>query len=502
MIKKLLIANRGEIALRVIRAARESGIASVAVYTSADRASVHVRRAQEAYYLESTPQLDGYLDIDQIIGVAKRCGADSIHPGYGFLAENADFADACEAEKIVFVGPNPKAMRSLGSKTQARITMQGAGVPIVPGTTEDVGTPENALKVAEEVGYPVLLKAAAGGGGKGMRLVKDSGELSSGLPLARAEAEKAFGDATIYIEKAVVPARHIEVQLLADLHGSVVYLGERECSIQRRHQKLIEETPSPALDDPLRKRICETAVRVAELTGYTNAGTVEFLLGPDKTFYFLEVNARLQVEHCVSEMVTGIDIVKEQFRIASGEKLRFRQNDIAPRGASIECRIYAEDPDNNFLPSVGTLATYREPGGPAVRVDTGFHQGATVSMAYDPLLSKLLAWGEDRPEAIERMKRALTEYQISGVATTIGFHQFVMNNESYAAGEFDTGFVEREWLGASPLQPETAEVAAIAAAAAAFADGRVLRESEDKGYAEARSGWKDYGRREGLRKSL
>jgi len=442
---KVLIANRGEIALRVIRACRDLGLSSVAVYSDADRDAPHVRLADEAVRLGPAPASESYLRIDKILAAARATGAQAIHPGYGFLSENPEFADACAEAGVTFVGPSARVMREMGEKTAARRKAKQANVPVTPGYDTGLESAEQALELAERIGYPVLLKAAAGGGGKGIRFVHQPSELTSALRLAQSEAQSAFGDSSVYIEKAVAPARHIEVQLFGDNFGNVIHLGERECSIQRRHQKLIEESPSPALDDATRARLLDSAVRLAQSVGYTNAGTAEFLLGPDGQFYFLEVNARLQVEHPVTEWRTGLDLVREQLRVASGLPLSVRQEDIIFRGHAIEVRVSAEDPFNKFLPAAGAVEALHDPAGPGVRMDSGLYQGMRIPLFYDPLLAKLICWGEDRTEAIARLRRALDEYVIAGVRTTIPFAQWLMRHPRFIAGDFSTDFIAEEW---------------------------------------------------------
>jgi len=438
--KKILIANRGEIAVRIIRACREMGIGTVAVYSEADRDALHVRCADEAHPIGGSPPSESYLNIERILAVARQTKAEAIHPGYGFLSENPAFAEACQDQELVFIGPTAAALRAVGNKTSARQAAQASGVPIVPGSIASLNGHAEAAAVAKTVGYPVLLKAAAGGGGKGMRTAYSEDELKQAVGVAAREANRAFGDPSLYIEKLVDPACHVEVQLLADNFGNIVHLGERDCSIQRRFQKIIEESPSPAVDDNLRERITKAAIKVAQAVGYRNAGTVEFLVD-GKNFYFMEVNARLQVEHPVTEMVTGIDIVKEQILIAAGKPLRFRQEDVAFRGAALQCRIYAENPAYNFMPSPGTIHAIREPVGSGIRIDSGIVPGSTVPMEYDGLLAKLIVWGNTRAEAISRMKRALDEYEIVGVHTTIPFKRYVMDTELFRSGQFDTSFI-------------------------------------------------------------
>jgi acetyl-CoA carboxylase biotin carboxylase subunit len=466
--QKILIANRGEIAVRVIRACRELGISPVAVYSEVDHLALHVRLADEAYPIGAAPSRESYLVQEKIIAVAQQSGAEAIHPGYGFLAENPEFARRVKEAGLIFIGPPAEAMKIMGDKTAARQRMMAANVPIVPGTEKPLADEKAAVAVAKELGYPVLLKAAAGGGGKGMRVVKADGEMASALRAARSEAESAFGDGRIYIEKYLEAPRHIEFQILADQHGHVVHLGERECSIQRRHQKVIEESPSCILDDKLRREMGEAAVKAAQACGYQNAGTIEFMVDKHRHFYFLEMNTRLQVEHPVTEMITGVDLVKEQIRIAAGEPLGYEQKDIRFNGHAIECRIYAEDPANNFLPSIGKIKHLSPPGGFGVRDDNGYYAGAEVSVYYDPLIAKLIVWGRNRREAIERMKRALWEYHIHGVETTIPFCLLVMNHPKFIAGDFNTHFIEKELLSKpqATLEAESdeKEIAALAAA--------------------------------------
>ena len=442
---KVLIANRGEIALRIIRACRELGLTSVAVYSDADRNALHVRMADEAYHIGPATAAKSYLNIPVLIDVAKKSGAQAVHPGYGFLSENASFVEACQQAGLIFIGPPTEATQAMGEKTAARRTAQAAGVPIVPGAMHDVEDDAVAIETAEQIGYPIMLKAAAGGGGKGIRLVYDPKDLLSSLRTARSEAKSAFGDSSVYLEKAVTPARHIEVQFIADTHGNVVHLGERECSIQRRHQKLIEESPSPVVDADLRERMTNSVVNLVRSINYVNAGTAEFLLGPDGNFYFLEVNARIQVEHPVTELVTGVDLVQEQFRVAAGLPLSFTQEQITLRGAAIECRVTAEDPYNRFLPAAGTVQSLQEPSGPGVRLESSLYPGLQVSLFYDSLLSKLIVWGSNRAQAIARLRRALDEYTILGVRTTIPFARWLMDQPRYILGDMSTDFIAEEW---------------------------------------------------------
>ncbi|HEX5708815.1 MAG TPA: acetyl-CoA carboxylase biotin carboxylase subunit [Pyrinomonadaceae bacterium] len=444
MFRKILIANRGEIAVRVARACRELNVSPVAVYSEADSSALHVRLADEAYLLGPAPSSESYLRIERIIEAARRSGAEAVHPGYGFLAENAAFARACGDAGITFIGPTPEAMELMGSKTSARRAAEEAGAPVVPGTVEPLGSIEEAQREAARFGYPVMLKAAAGGGGKGMRLVAREEELASAFETAQSEAASSFGDPSVYLEKVVERPRHIEIQVFADTHGNFVHLGERECSIQRRHQKVIEECPSPINDARLRASMGKAAVKVARAARYVGAGTVEFLVSDTtRDFYFLEMNTRLQVEHPVTEMVTGIDLVREQITVAAGAPLSFAQEDVVLRGHAVECRVYAEDPEQNFMPSPGRITSLRVPAGPSVRDDGGVYAGAEVSIYYDPMISKLAVWGRTRGEAIERMRRALHEYDVGGIKTTLPFFREVMRDEEFVAGRLDTGFIPR-----------------------------------------------------------
>lgn len=498
MFKKVLIANRGEIAVRIIRACQERGIQTVAVFSAVDRTALHVRYADEAYLIGPAPARDSYLSVSNILAAAAASGADAVHPGYGFLSENADFARAVLDAGLVWIGPSPAAIQAMGDKVTARRIMAAAGVPIVPGV--EVGSADDeVLETADNLGYPVLVKASAGGGGKGMRLVQGPAELMPALAAARREAESAFGNDLVYIEKAIQQARHVEIQILADSHGNCVYLGERECSIQRRHQKLIEEAPSIAVNRSMRREMGEIAVRAALAVGYTNAGTVEFLLDSHGEFYFLEMNTRLQVEHPVTEMVTGIDIVKEQLGIASGRKLRYTQADIQIKGHAIECRINAEDPHRDFLPAAGTISSLIEPTGPGVRLESGIYAGAEITSFYDPLIAKLVVWGETRAEAIMRMRRALEELRIGGIQTTVPFHQQVMNSARFQSGKIDTGFIN----GLSGFRPcaeqvsDFMRIAAIAATLIENARGQqaITLTAQHNGSAHRPSPWRQAGRR-------
>jgi acetyl-CoA carboxylase biotin carboxylase subunit len=444
MFKKILIANRGEIACRVIRACRDMNIKSVAVYSEADREALHVRMADEAYFIGPAPSNESYLRFEKIIAAAKQSGAEAIHPGYGFLSENAAFVREVTNEGITFIGPSPEAMDAMGGKISARKIAIEADVPVVPGTTEPLQSFEDARATAEKFGYPVMLKASAGGGGKGMRFVSDTDELKIALETAQSEALAAFGDAAVYLEKAIVRPRHIEIQIFSDKHGNHVHLGERECSIQRRHQKVIEECPSPINDPVLRAQMGECAIKVARAVNYVGAGTVEFLVSDlDRSFYFLEMNTRLQVEHPVTELVTGIDLVREQIRVAWGEKLSFTQEEVNWEGHAIECRVYAEDPENNFLPSPGKITRLRVPHGNGVRDDGGIYEGSEISIYYDPMISKFAVYGRTRQEAIDRMRRALSEYEVGGIKTTLPFFRAVVRDEEFIAGKLDTAFITR-----------------------------------------------------------
>lgn len=511
--QKVLIANRGEIALRVIRACRELGLQSVAVYSDVDRNALHVRQADEAYFIGPAPAVESYLNIPVLIDVARRSGAQAVHPGYGFLAENATFVQACQEAGLIFVGPPVEAQLAMGEKTAARRTAQAAGVPIVPGAMSDVEDDAQAVEIAESLGFPILLKAAAGGGGKGIRFVREGKELLSSLRTARSEARSAFGDGRVYLEKAISPARHVEVQFIADTHGNIVHLGERECSIQRRHQKLIEESPSPIVDAELRARMTGATLNLVRSIRYVNAGTAEFLVGPDRNFYFLEVNARVQVEHPVTEWCTGIDLVQEQLRVAAGLPLSFTQEEIELRGSAIECRISAEDPQNRFLPATGTVLALQEPSGPGVRVDSSLYPGLQVPLYYDPLLSKLIVWGKDRAQAIARMRRALAEYEIVGVRTTLPFACWLMEHPSFLAGDFSTDFIAEEWetrrqaiVEEKQEVGEELDMAQVAALVGSLLMHEQMREEKDRRRIAAdtgdgeRSRWREAGRAEILRR--
>jgi acetyl-CoA carboxylase, biotin carboxylase subunit len=483
MFRKVLIANRGEIAVRIIRACRDLDVSPVAVYSEADRASLHVRLADEAHLLGPAPSSESYLAIDKVIEAARRSKVDAIHPGYGFLSENPNFAAACSQAGIPMVGPSTESMRKMGSKTGARSLLLRAGVPLVPGTYRALKSVDEAIGEARIIGYPLMLKAAAGGGGKGMRLVTEESRLQGDFEAASSEALRAFGDPSLYFEKYIVRPRHVEIQVLADHHGNAIYLGERECSIQRRHQKVVEECPSPLMDEDLRRRMGESAIRVLQAANYENAGTVEFLMDEDRRFYFLEMNTRLQVEHPVTEAVTGIDIVREQLRIAFGEPLSLRQEDISMRGWALECRIYAEDPDRNFFPSPGTIRRLVEPQGPGVRMDSGVYEGWEVPIHYDPLIAKLIAFGSNRSQAVARMRRAIQEYRIEGIKTNLNFFAELLRDPEFVAGKLSTGFIEefqKRRVGSGEVSHSLLQANAIAAALA-YIDDAVTPESQGSG---------------------
>lgn len=499
MIKKLLVANRGEIAVRVMRSAKEMGIRTVAVYSDIDRTALHVRYADEAYCIGPAPSAQSYLSADSILSAAMQCGADAIHPGYGFLSENADFARRCADAGIAFIGPSPEAINAMGDKLRARQAMIKAGVPVVPGTTEGIKTIEEAVKTAEEIGFPVMVKASAGGGGKGMRLVKSKSELTSAIRASKSEAKSAFGDDTVYIEKYIQSPHHIEFQIIADKHGNTVHLFERECSVQRRHQKVVEETPSPLLTPTVRAEMGEKAVAAAKAVNYYGAGTIEFIVGDDLSYYFLEMNTRLQVEHPITERVVGIDLVKEQIKIAQGEKLSFGQGDLRQFGHAIECRIYAEDPDNGFMPSPGVIKHLTEPMGTGVRHDGYVYEGYEIPIYYDPMISKLIVWGQDRHEAIQRMKSALHSYKITGVKTNLRFLERIMQNSVFKSGKYNTHFIEEnkeELLSRTQCNMVCEDVAILAA----FIDYINAIENVGPTRPQGPRGnlWKEYGRRKSI----
>ncbi len=455
-IKKILVANRGEIALRVMRSAREMGIKTVAVYSEADRQALHVRYADEAVCVGPPPSSQSYLKMDKIIEAAKSLGVDAIHPGYGFLSENAQFAEAVKTAGIIFIGPSSAAISVMGSKLAAKAAVARYNIPMVPGTPEAIDDIAVAKQTAQGIGYPILIKASAGGGGKGMRIVEKESDFEEQMNMAINEAVSSFGDGSVFIEKYITSPKHIEIQILGDMHGNVLYLFERECSIQRRHQKVVEEAPSPVVSPEMRKAMGEAAVNVAKACNYYGAGTVEFIVDENLNFYFLEMNTRLQVEHPVTEEITGIDLVKEQIKIAEGQALSIKQEDLKIKGHALEIRVYAEDPQNNFLPDIGTLQTYRRPQGIGVRVDDGFEEGMQIPIYYDPMIAKLITYGKDRTEAINRMKRAIAEYQITGIETTLGFCNFVMEHEAFVSGKFDTNFVTKYFTPEQLANPEVA----------------------------------------------
>jgi acetyl-CoA carboxylase biotin carboxylase subunit len=507
MFRRILIANRGEIAVRVIRACRELGVKTVAVYSDVDRDALHVRFADQAYHCGAPAARESYLRMDRLIEIAKRSGAEAIHPGYGFLSENGEFADLCEKSGLVFIGPSGAVMRQMGDKVTARKTMQKAGVPIVPGTTERL-TDADATEWIQKIGLPVMVKASAGGGGKGMRLVRQPGEIVQALQRARSEARASFGDDALYVEKFVEEPRHVEVQILADAHGNVVHLFERECSIQRRHQKVIEEAPANRMTPALRERMGAAAVAAARAVGYQGAGTCEFLVDAKGDFYFLEMNTRVQVEHAITEAVTGVDIVKTMIRTAAGEPMPFAQGDLSISGHAIEARIYAEDPDKNFIPSPGEIVVYRPAAGIGVRVDSGVYQGATVTVHYDPMVAKLIVWGRDRAEAIDRLRRALQEFVVKGIKTSIPFHLRVLAHPKFVEGHYDTGFIDAHLAGGrghgDPGSEELRRVASMLGAIAAYRRDkeRAERASAMTGRGGGGSSWKSFGLRSQMRGGL
>jgi acetyl-CoA carboxylase biotin carboxylase subunit len=468
-VRRVLVANRGEIAVRVIRGCHEEGAEAVAVYSDADAGALHVRAADAAVRVGEPPSSKSYLLADRILEAALSTGCDAVHPGYGFLSENADFARRVEAAGLVWIGPPPEAIEAMGSKTHARQRMHAAGVPIVPGTLEPLRDAAEAIELAKRIGFPLMLKAAAGGGGKGMRRVDDEAGLESALAAAKSEASKSFADDAVYVERLIVGARHVEIQVLADAHGNVVHLFERDCSIQRRHQKVVEETPCPVLLPETRQGMADAAVRAARAVGYVGAGTCEFLLAADQSFHFLEMNTRLQVEHPITEMITGIDLVRAQLRVARGEPLGWSQSEITARGHAIECRIYAEDPAQGFRPAPGKLTGYREPGGPFVRVDAGYAEGDEVPVHYDPQIAKLIVWGATRDEAISRTRRALQDYAVVGIPTSIPFFLALLDDPAFLAGDYNTSFLAGDWLKTHlEVQPPDDELPFVAAAIAAF----------------------------------
>lgn len=500
--KRILIANRGEIAVRIIRACRDMGISPVAVYSQADREALHVKLADEAYEIGPPASSQSYLVIEKILDAAGRSGADAIHPGYGFLSEKAVFAQACQDAGVVFIGPSASSIRLMGDKIASRRAMKDSGVPVIPGTEQPLASADEAVQVADRIGYPVMLKASAGGGGKGMRVAETEGELRSAFEQARSEAQRSFDDPTVFIEKFLRHPRHIEVQVLGDRHGNRVFLGERECSIQRRHQKIVEECPSPIVDEEFRQRLGQAALKAADAVDYFSAGTVEMLVdSPDdsgkRPFYFLEMNTRLQVEHPVTEMVTGIDLVKEQIRVAAGERLPFRQEDIRMRGWAIECRIYAEDPFNGFFPAPGRILTLFEPAGPGIRNDSGVYPGFEIPIHYDPMISKLVAHGDDRRQAIGRMQRALREYRIAGIRTNLPFFEVLLAHPGFLEGDLSTDFIERfELMDKLAAEPEDETIPLLAAAIDCYLDrsrnGAPRPQSTE--CSSKSSAWREFGR--------
>lgn len=496
-IKKLLVANRGEIALRVLRSARELGIKTVAVYSEADRNALHVRYADEAVLLGPPPSAESYLLGEKIIAVCKELGVDAIHPGYGFLSENAAFAQKVTQAGLIFVGPSPEAIDVMGSKLAAKAAVSKYDIPLVPGTETAITDVAAAKERAVEIGYPILIKASAGGGGKGMRIVDRPEDFEEQMQRAVSEAQSAFGDGAVFIEKYITSPRHIEIQVLGDQHGNIVHLFERECSVQRRHQKVIEEAPSAVLSPEIRESMGQAAVMVAKACNYYGAGTVEFIVDESLNYYFLEMNTRLQVEHPVTEQITGVDLVKEQVAIAEGKPLRFKQEDLRIQGHAMEVRVYAEDPANNFLPDIGRLNTYKRPQGPGVRVDDGFEQGMDIPIYYDPMIAKLVTYGDSREEARQRMLRAIDEYQITGIETTLPFCRFVMEHEAFVSGEFDTKFIEKYFtpdkLSQSPAEDEQ-EVAAVFAAHLQEINKKQQKPPELSASGKKTSGWKNRAR--------
>ena len=498
-INKILIANRGEIALRILRACNEMNIRSASIYSDIDRTSLHVLYAEEAYSVGAAPSSESYLRIDKIIDVAKIAGVDAIHPGYGFLSENAEFAKAVADNEMIFIGPSPEAIDLLGDKTKAKALASSCGVDSVPGSDKPIESLESALEIAEEIGFPVLLKAASGGGGKGMRIVNDSSAMEKMFRIASSEAESSFGDPSVFIEKYLSRPHHIEFQILADAHGNVVHLGDRECSVQRRYQKVIEESPSPFITDEVRSKMGENAVEIVQAANYLGAGTVEFLVNSEMEYYFLEVNTRLQVEHTITEMRTGIDIVKEQIRIAEGNKLSFTQEDIRFTGHAIECRITSEDTSNDFLPTTGRITSLIEPGGPGIRIDSGVRQGSEMTAYYDPLMSKLVAWGKDRAESIARSDRALSEYVISGLPTSIPFCKKVLNHKDFLEGDYDTSLSDSILKYSASADHESEHTAAAIGATTYKIDSKPKTFSNGSSANGHSSLWKRSGRESSLR---
>jgi acetyl-CoA carboxylase biotin carboxylase subunit len=499
MIKKILVANRGEIAIRVMRSCRESGIKTVGVFSEADRNSLHVRYADEAYLIGPAPSAQSYLVINNIIKAAKESGADAIHPGYGFLSENADFSDRCKKEGIIFIGPSSYAINTMGDKITARKTMQAANVPVVPGTTEPIRDIKEAIKVIKDIGLPVMIKASAGGGGKGMRLVKNEKDIISAVSAAKSEAKAAFGNDAVYIEKFIESPHHIEFQIICDKHGNCVHLFERECSVQRRHQKVVEETPSPLMTPEVREEMGRHAVAAAKAVNYEGAGTIEFIVDDNLNYYFLEMNTRLQVEHPITEQVTGIDLVNEQINIADGKKLSFKQKDLSQKGHAIEVRVYAEDPANNFMPNPGKIRRLSEPLGPGIRHDGYIYPGYEIPMEYDPMISKMIVWADNRQNAIKRMKRALNDYILTGIKTSIPFLKKEMENPDFVNGNYNTQFIEKHLDTLLPDENDNQEETDIAAIVA-FVDFLNKEKSANlkTESSKTRNLWKEFGRRKGV----
>jgi acetyl-CoA carboxylase biotin carboxylase subunit len=512
MFKRILIANRGEIAVRVIRACRDLGIQSVAIYSDADRAALHVREADYAVPVGSAPAAESYLKTERILEAAKKTGAEAIHPGYGFFSENADFASAVEKAGLIFIGPSPEAIKAMGDKVEARKAMAKAGVPVVPGSPGTLSGEAEVRAHANRIGYPVMLKAAAGGGGKGLRFVEKESELASAIRAVGGEAKSSFGDARLYVEKYLSRPRHIEFQVFADQQGATVHVFERECSIQRRHQKVVEESPSPFITPEMRRAMGEVAVKAAQAVNYCGAGTIEFLADADRNFYFLEMNTRIQVEHPITELVTGVDLVKTQIEVAAGAPLPFKQKDLSQRGWAVECRIYAEDPAAGFVPAPGRIDTLKWPSGPGVRNDAGVYAGAEVPIFYDPMISKLAVWGRDRVEAMARMRRALSEMVIAGELTTnLDFHRWLMEHPVFLSGDYDTNFIGQQYHPRSPKTSEgtsaerndqefTAAMLAVAAAAQNLGNGRASNTDQGRAAGRPGSGWKTLGRLDVLRR--
>jgi len=512
MFKRILIANRGEIAVRVIRACRDLGIQSVAIYSDADRAALHVREADYAVPVGPSPAAESYLKTERILEAAKKTGAEAIHPGYGFFSENADFASAVAKAGLIFIGPSPEAIKAMGDKVEARRAMAKAGVPVVPGSPGTLSGEAEVRAHADRIGYPVMLKAAAGGGGKGLRFVEKESELASAIRAVGGEAKSSFGDARLYVEKYLSRPRHIEFQVFADQQGATVHVFERECSIQRRHQKVVEESPSPFITPEMRRAMGEVAVKAAQAVNYCGAGTIEFLADADRNFYFLEMNTRIQVEHPITELVTGVDLVKTQIEVAAGAPLPFKQKDLSQRGWAVECRIYAEDPAAGFVPAPGRIDTLKWPSGPGVRNDAGVYAGAEVPIFYDPMISKLAVWGRDRAEAIARMRRALSEVVIAGELTTnLDFHRWLMEHPVFLSGDYDTNFIGQQYhprapktsegTGAEPNDQEfTAAMLAVAAAAQNLGNGRASNTDQGRAAGRPGSGWKTLGRLDVLRR--